>query len=81
MGREQSGTMSSLSNEYSVNAYWKECSSGKIWLTGKCMDDWIEMPKSATEYGYGGNASLIFCNEFIDDLIECPWIRKLISPQ
>ena len=59
-----------FTNEYSVNAYWKECSSGKIWLTGKCMDDWIEMSKSATEYGYGGSDELVFFNTLITDAMN-----------
>ena len=45
-------------NDHSDNAYWKECSGDKMWLTGKCLDGWKSMPKNASEYGYGSNDEL-----------------------
>ena len=47
-------------NDHSDNAYWKECSGGKMWLEGECLDGWKDMSKPATEYGYGGNGELDF---------------------
>ena len=59
-----------FNNKYSVNAYWQECSNGKMWLTGKCLGDWVNMSKPATEYGYGASGELDFFNELETDAMK-----------
>lgn len=53
--------------KYSVNSFWKECSGGKMWLTGGVYPNWVEMPKPANYYGYGSNDFLLY--EIIDDAV------------
>lgn len=65
-----SESTSKYPNDHSDNAYWKECSRGKMWLEGECLDGWKEMPKPATEYGYGSNDELDFFGDLTIDAIN-----------
>lgn len=60
-----------FSNKHSLNAYWKECSQSKVWLTGDILDsgNWKTMPKNFTEYGYGSSDERSWKNEFINDMV------------
>ena len=49
-------------NDHSDNAYWKECSGGKMWLEGECLNGWKSMSKNASEYGYGSNEERKYYN-------------------
>ena len=57
-------------NDHSDNAYWKECSGGKMWLKGECLDGWKSMPKPASDYGYASNDELKHFRDLESDAIN-----------
>jgi len=61
-----------FSKQHSLDAYWKECSGEKVWLTGDVFNDgnWKMMEKKWSEYGYGSADETSWASEFINDIVS-----------
>lgn len=73
---------------FSLNNFYKENSSKKIWFTGECMEEWATLSHESSYYGYkkGGEEAedikpeLILADTIsaIDDKVYFPYYSRMI---
>ena len=59
-------------NDYSLTAYWEECSGGIMWLSGSdnTLEVWLKMPKDSSKYGYSSEDERNYVDDLTNDVIE-----------